>query len=224
MHHNYYFHSFPFSAVVRNDTITSDPLYTVPFGIWNLNLCYEIHGKPNTIFNLISDTCVNVNAQYTAVNTSNIIDSIAIRAQGDSKTCRDIRVDLEGCAAFASQLGGGGSLVQLTGMLEEDGISVRPYSNRVRIAVPNCNNLRLVMWAICEPTTPGIPSHIRFHVSRGVNLSPTSHGLLGKDCVLSPVYFLFSCCLGKAEGGSQVQINNWLNMLKRVLTQFIKKS
>ena len=154
-------------------------MYTLPFGTDDLNLCFEIHGSPNNSYNLISDTCVNVNAFYSPVGALNIISSIAVRAEGDSKTCRDIRVDLDNCAASASPMGGG-SLVSLTGTLEEDGISVKTYSDRVRIAVPNCQNLRLVMWVICEPAINNFPSSIRFHVSRGVNLNPTSHGLLGK--------------------------------------------
>ncbi len=174
---------FLFPAVIRNDTVIGDPLYTVPVGIDNMNLCYEIHGAPNKTYNLITDDCVSVNAFYSPVRDQNIISSVGIRAEGNSQTCRNIRVDLDGCAAFANPMGGGNLMSLGSSVLEEDGISVRPYSDRVRIMVPRCNNkLRLVMWVICEQGRPEfeIPSSIRFHVSRGVNLNPTSHGLLGE--------------------------------------------
>ena len=59
-----------------NDTIIGDPLYEVPViinGEGNtMSLCYEIHGEPREHFNLISDTCVSVNALYSSmINPSN---------------------------------------------------------------------------------------------------------------------------------------------------------
>ena len=54
-----------------NDTIIGDPLYEVPVIIDEENntvsLCYEVHGEPGEHFNLISDTCVSVNALYSSV-------------------------------------------------------------------------------------------------------------------------------------------------------------
>ena len=151
----------------------------MPVGKDKLNLCYEVHGSSNTVYNIISDECVNVNAHYVAVGPLNVMDTIAIRAEGKSKTCRDIRVDLENCATSVSPMGGG-SLVPLTGMLEQDGIRVKPMAGRVRISVPNCQNMQLAMWVKCQPANTDNPAQLHLHISRGVKLRPTSHGLLGK--------------------------------------------
>ena len=71
-----------------------------------------------------------------------------------------------------------------------NGISVRRYNNRVRISVPNCNELTLVMWAICEMRTLDNPDvegeqltgkMIKYVVMRGLNFGHrAAHGLLGK--------------------------------------------
>ena len=56
------------------------------------------------------------------------------------------------------------------------GISARKRKlNRVRISIPNCDNVNLVMWVTCERD----PDMIRFQIARGLSLLPTSHGLLG---------------------------------------------
>jgi len=175
---------FP-TAVVRNGSVIGDPLFTVPIGTNDMHLCYEIHGSPDKVFNLISDECVNVNTHYAAAADGlNIMNSIAVRAEGDSGICRDIRVDLENCAASVSPLEGG-SFVSLNGQLEQDGISVKPMNKRVRISVPNCDNVPLVMWVTCQDDLPENPAHLRLRVLRGVNIRPTSHGLMGKGRKLS---------------------------------------
>ena len=54
------------------DTVTGDPLFIVPLSLTpnstsfeeNPSLCYEIHGKSRSTFNLISDNCTSVNALY----------------------------------------------------------------------------------------------------------------------------------------------------------------
>ena len=59
------------------------------------------------------------------------------------------------------------------------GVSVSKHrSDRVRISVPNCEGVRLVMWVVCEEE--GGQEMLRFVISRGVNLHPTSHGLVGE--------------------------------------------
>ena len=77
-----------------NDTITGDPLYEVPIIVDEegnkLFLCYEVQGQANQHFNLISDTCVSVNALYSPmINPSkgNIISKIGILAEDNSGTC-----------------------------------------------------------------------------------------------------------------------------------------
>ena len=153
-----------------------------------LNLCYEVHGEADAIFNLVSDGCVSVNAHYAQVRpteSQNIIDAVYVRAVDTAGTCRNIEVNLGGCSSIVD----GASVSRFS----QNGVSVRRYSNRVRIAVPNCQDLDLVMWVICERRTfwssrvgPGgqeitfDADMIKFVIARGFNLQETSHGIIGQ--------------------------------------------
>jgi len=59
-----------------------------------------------------------------------------------------------------------------------NGIRVRRFSDRVRIAVPNCEYLELVMWVMYQER--GDQRMLKFVITRGYNLAPTSHGLVGE--------------------------------------------
>ena len=189
---------------VVNDTATGDPLMTVPLYITNtenivgpgendiVNLCFELHGTSDAYFNLISDGCVSVNAHYEEVLPSipqediNIIDSIHVRAVDDGGVCHNIDVSLDGCSASVDG-------ISIDDMYRSQGISVRRFRNRVRIGVPNCQDIDLVMWVFCLNNTfwstfrvnsDGTEllfqaDMIRFVIARGLNLQERSHGLLG---------------------------------------------
>ena len=165
-----------------NDTIIGDPLYEVPVIIDEENntvsLCYEVHGEPSEYFNLISDTCVSVNALYSSMSdpfNGNIIRKIGVLAEDSNGVCQEIEADLEGCTARVNGT--------VETMYNQDGIRVMRRTNRIRISVLNCESTDLVMWVTCE--VQGEQSMIKFVVARGFNLRPTSHGLVGKsNCVL----------------------------------------
>lgn len=156
-----------------------------------LSLCYEIHGRADVNFNLVTDECVTVNAHYTDLtNYLNVIDQIGVRAVDDNGMCRNIQVDVDGCSASVD-----GAALASGQRYSSGGISVRRYSNRVRISVPNCNELSLVMWVICETRTLEDPfggegvvtgDMIKFVVMRGLNFGHRqAHGILGKLLVNS---------------------------------------
>lgn len=158
-----------------------------------LSLCYEIHGEPDAFFNLVTDECATVNAHYhDLTNYLNVIDQIGVRAVDNNGMCRNIQVDVNGCAASID----GQPLASVarsprfaSARYDSGGISVRSYPNRVRISVPNCAELTLVMWVICETRTLEDPfgngvvtgDMIKFVVMRGLNFGHRmAHGLLGK--------------------------------------------
>ena len=181
--------------VFVNDTVIGDPLFTVPIlvpdeqlaalNLTSLTMCYEIHGKSDQWFNLVTDQCTSVNAHYDDLNEDlNIIDEIGVRAVDEDGRCVNIGVNIDGCSA---EING----VPLDQRYSTGGISVRRYSNRVRISVPNCNDLTLVMWVICQertlddPMRPGLSitaEMIKFVVMRGLNSGHRpAHGLIGKE-------------------------------------------
>ena len=171
-------------GTIRNDTVIGDPLYAAPVYSEDgkeYSLCYEVFGRANSTFNLVSDTCVNVNARYAPMDNpeeGNIIRAVGVRAKGLSdSSCHNIRVDLEGCSATIETPDGNSQSLASMERFQSDGISVRKYPNRVRISAPNCENVMLVMWVICENRNN--QDMIKFVIARGVNLRPSSHGLLG---------------------------------------------
>ena len=178
-----------------------DPLFTVPLfdrsgstpGTVPPALCFEIHGAANRTFNLVSDMCTSVNAQYTPMNipeNGNIIDAIGIRAVDNLGRCLDVGVSLAGnCTPVVSE----GNRTFSTSRYRSGGISVSKYRDRVRVSVPNCENVQLVMWVECKEVRG--QKMVKFIISRGVNLRPTSHGLLGKhsDTSIAGSCLLVSC-------------------------------
>ena len=163
-----------------------------------LSLCYEIHGKSEQWFNLVTDDCVSVNTRYAMLSPRlNIMDAIAVRAVDEVNQCVNIRVDVAECTATV-----GSNSFNMISKYESNGIMVKRYRNRVRISVPNCQDLTLLMWVICEnrtlenPDSPGsmlTRKMIKFVVLRGLNFGRRqAHGLLGQCslfvCFLSVKY------------------------------------
>ena len=174
-------------GIVRNDTVIPfgcSVVYAVPVYSEDgreYSLCYEVFGRANSTLNLISDTCVNVNARYGPLDNpweGNIIRAVGVRARGLSdNSCHNIRVDLEGCSANIETPDGNSQSLASMERFQSDGILVQKYPSRVRISAPNCENVMLVMWVICENKN-GHDS-IKFVIARGLNLRPSSHGLIG---------------------------------------------
>ena len=166
-----------FIGTIVNDTVLGDPLFTVTLPKGDEFMCYEVHGEAGKYFNLISDTCTSVNALFSALLTENRINTmkeIGVYARDTTNTCVQIEINYDGCIGTID-----GRVIQST--YKQNGISIRPYSNRWRVSVPNCGSTQAVMWIFCEPE----PDMLRFRIARGNNLSPTSHGLLGKSCLVN---------------------------------------
>ena len=163
-----------------NDSVIADPLFTAPVGNGDAHFCYEIRGKPNTTFNLVSDKCTVVNAEYVSMNipqNGNVVGAVGIRAADSAGNCHNIEVRLSPPGSrFVLDASIDGEAV--TGVVRVDSVSVRRYLNRVRVAVPNCELVDLVMWVtVVEMRGQNM---INFIIMRGINLTPTSHGLVGE--------------------------------------------
>ena len=103
-------------------------------------------------------------------NNGNIISQVGVRTVGDSGQCYNIRVDLTGCVATVDG-------TPVANSYEMDNIQVQRTLNLVRISVPNCEDeSNLIMDVTCSDNPEPM---IRFNIVRGLNLRPTSHGLLG---------------------------------------------
>ena len=160
-------------GTVVNDTIIGDPLFTVTLPEADAFMCYEVHGEAGKYFNLISDTCISVNALYSALVDQpriNMMGEIGIYAKGrgSNASCVEFRIRHSGCSGSVNG-------ETITSLYQQDSISIRAYPKRWRVSLPNCGSSQVVIWIFCEDP----PEMLRLHIARGNNLSPTSHGLLG---------------------------------------------
>lgn len=171
-----------------NDTVIADPLFTAPVGSGNSYFCYEIHGKPHTFFNLVSDNCTSVNAEYIPMNGSqrgNVIGKIGIKSTDSAGNCHNIEIGLSQSDSSSELLNAYIDGVEVSSVARVNSVYIRRYSNRVRVSVPNCELIDLVMWVTVMKL--GEQNTIKFVITRGVNLTPTSHGLIGKNHSLSRI-------------------------------------
>ena len=183
-----------------NDTIIGDPLFSVPISVpinqlqlLNVSkffLCYEVYGESEQWFNLVTDECVTINAHYTAVNEGiNVINEIGVRAVDDKSQCVNIHVYINQTECTADI---NGNNLRLKQKYSSGGVTVKRYTSRVRVSVPNCADITLVMWILCkqifvldDPNMPGSqsrePSMLKFVIMRGLNIGhEIVHGLLGE--------------------------------------------
>ena len=182
--------------MLRNDTIIGDVLFSVAVsntGPGPRDMCYEVRGSANQHYNLISDVCVNVNAYYAPMNEpelGNIMWNIGVRVvDPDCGPCLNVRVTRDGCRAFVSALDL--TEIEIDSTFSMRGVMVHRYLNRVRISTLNCDEVTLVMWVQC--VTLGDQDMLHFVVLRGVNLRPTTHGLLGETTTHSYIVGRMDC-------------------------------
>ena len=161
---------------MTNDTVSGDPVFIVPL-MGGRELCYDVRGEPDIFLNLISDKCTSVTADYQAmdiVEDGNVIRALGIKAVGIGGTCHNIEIRMNDNNPVVTLVDDS----EISGIFESDGIRVRTYTDQVHISVPNCGVVNLIMWARREDVNG--QSMLRFQVSRGYNLAPTSHGLIGR--------------------------------------------
>ena len=175
-----------------NDTVIGDPLYEVPLNKISkqvfpktTSLCYEIHGEAGKIFNLVSDGCVQVNANYSAMDipaNGNIISQIGVFAHDTAGGCINILVDVDDCVPVVNGIPYNND----TGY-NMNGVTARRRNSRARISVPNCDFDvpfdNLVFWVTCQNI--GGQKMIKFQVIRGDGLIPDSHGLIGTQLIFA---------------------------------------
>ncbi len=109
----------------------------------------------------------------------NIITQIGISAIDELGNCVQVQIDAaRNCTPVITTSGG----VVNDMRYSSDGIMVSKIRNRARVSVPGCGTGRLVVWVTCQAG-----DMLRLDITRGVGLTPTSHGLLGE--LIITIYF-----------------------------------
>lgn len=158
-----------------DDSVIADPQFTVSLpDDSGSSLCYEVHGQSDHHFNLISDICLSVNALFTSASPRrNRMSRIGIRAVAkDGSGCLDIEINATCSAGMFS----GGLAAEVGDGVVIGGVYLTRRGNDWRISVPNCGEHNVVMRVRCREE-----QGLSLAVTRGENLQPTSHGLLGKE-------------------------------------------
>ena len=138
-----------------------------------VSLCFELRGRPNITFNLISDGCISVNAHYNGTRFFTFMDKISVLAPGRDGACRQVTVDVNGCRATVDG--------REVSAYRKSGVVLRQLRDRVYISVPNCHKLPTVMWVTC--TEEEGEDLLHFRVARGGSLAPSAHGIIGEGLV-----------------------------------------
>lgn len=182
--------SLTYTGILVNDSIVGDPLFSIPLTNTThlsrpTSLCYEIHGRVNTTFNLISDRCITVNGRYKSLSNAsegNVIESMGIKTVDNNGRCINIITSLGNqsgvCHVTVNRIN------IISRYNEGAGVVVIKKAGLVRVSVPNCDREELVMWIMCDVIISSNGRHsdgmIDFVINRGANLSPSSHGLVGE--------------------------------------------
>ncbi|CAI8020901.1 hypothetical protein GBAR_LOCUS12460 [Geodia barretti] len=167
--------SFQLDApIILEDSVVADPQFTVSIpDDRGHSLCYEVHGDSDHHFNLISDTCLSVNALFTSISpVRNTMSMIGVRAVSKGGSgCVDIKIN----STCGANVFTGGSAVGVGDGMVIGGVDLQRRGGDWRISVPNCGEPSVVMRVSCTER-----QGLRLAVMRGANLQPTSHGLLGQ--------------------------------------------
>ena len=186
-----------------NDSAIASVLYTVPLRTMNTSniiegtpLCYEVYGRANHYFNLVSHECTSVNAHYVAAvrpRAGNVIDQIGIVTSDRSNRCHQIQVDVTSDGQCQTQIDG----ADISGNIYSNNIArviVMAGRHYVRVSTPNCIEQDLVMWIRCRNLTYNQTGDsfdqptIKFVVTRGLKTHSEAHGLIGEDTPLTILY------------------------------------
>ena len=196
------------SPVILTDTVIfhDDPLYEVPvthtphgMDPTTTSLCYQIHGESDMYYNLISDTCVQVNVLYAAYSTNsdaaNYIKAIGILAHDSGGNCTKIELQTRRCKLTINGANFNGSYSQ--NKIEVFSAGRQNYE----VAIPNCKATQgddLKLRIACQKVTD--QKVIQFSVIRGGELRPSAHGIVGKEQTVPGHGFECMCILQVSFG------------------------
>ena len=163
----------------------NDPLYEVPvthtppgMDPTTTSLCYQVHGKSGSYYNLISDDCIQVNVlnkRFKNSNDENFIKEIGILAQDSEDNCVQIKLRANACSLVI-----GGTAFNESYNVNET-IIIKSGKQSFEITLPNCKITKGddVKFEIACRKTKG-QKIIYFNVVQGGGIKPGAHGLIGK--------------------------------------------
>ena len=176
------------SPTILTDTviINGDPLYEVPvthtspgMDPTTTSLCYQVHGKNGSYYNLISDDCLQMNVLYAAMKNledGNFLKEIGILARDTENNCIEIKLHSNRCNPIING-------IAFNKSYNTNGIKIIKTEKRVfEVTVPNCKAKTqgddIKFKIACQKLRDRKVVH--FSVMRGSGIKPGAHGLVGK--------------------------------------------
>ena len=145
-----------------------------------LGLCYEVHGEKNKIFNLVSDSCLSINALLEEPpekpDIGNVMTQIGVLAKDLNGNCHRILVDVkQRSLKFNNE--------RIVGSRTHNGIHLSKLIKKVEISMPGCINGTSLSFRI-EFNYMNGADMLKIVFSDESGLRQDSHGLMGKSIKL----------------------------------------
>lgn len=153
-----------------------------------VSVCYQVHGDDDKFYNLLSDSCISVNAHVTRPVPTvdvHVMDAIGIYATGSNGSCFGIAIKRENCGVYVNR-----QFIPVNTRFEEEDIIV--YNDKriarnptvVHVTVPNCGKPTVHSIHItCDHYnirgSPTPTEVLEFKIVRGVSPFQSVHGLIG---------------------------------------------
>ena len=165
------------------DVVTGGALLAVPIKVqsparsprFSTSLCYEVHGDVDKYFNLISDSCLSLNAHYSESDPTKPLNSIdEIAAVVTNNEGENLNISVDRHCNF--RLNNGPALRYLN----SSGVMGVATASLVVISMDNayCESQLLVMTIECGVDVFGV---LKLHVYRDLDMGgSTAHGLVGE--------------------------------------------
>ena len=168
---------------VVSDAVSTTALMSVPLNVHPdgfgfddyhhlISLCYEIHGAPGQIVNLVSSRCISVNTRYESPDdrpAETILGSVGIRTVDGNGECKNIQVNKDCSIRYNGQT--------VSTNFTSGNISFEVFDNFIHLTVPNCGkHVSMKFNCLVIDGTPSISKKI----SRNYINQDDTHGLIGK--------------------------------------------
>ena len=135
------------------------------------SLCYEVFGKPNSIFNMVSTPCMSLNALYSPLDDQrNIISALGLLVVDTKRRCTRIQVSADDCTPVVDG-------VHLSSQYDLNGVTVTWLKGLVNVGTPNCGYGNTIVSISCSAIDH--QSILSLAVSRQLGDTHLGHGLLG---------------------------------------------
>ena len=166
-----------------SDSVSESALMAVPliihpdeFGFDDYNhlisLCYEVHGAPGHIANLVSSKCTSINARYETIDNNPLettLGSVGIRTVDNSGECSNIQVNRDCSVKYNGDV--------LSTNFTSNNITIHVSSDSIGVTVPNCGR-EIIVTFMCLMT--GNKHTIHLTITRNYIDQDDTHGLIGK--------------------------------------------